>query len=114
VVHAALASGLPLFITEFGATPSDGGTPGNGHNIVCADEASNWFSWMAQHNISGASWKLDQCVDTSCILTFNAPADGPWTDEVLTSDAGGTPADGGGVQVAGGGHGLFVVNWIRQ
>jgi endoglucanase len=110
----ALSRGVALFITEFGATPSDGGTPANGHNIVCADEANNWFSWMAQHNISGASWKLDQCADTSCILTFNAPVDGPWTDDLLTSDAGGVPADGGGVQVAGGGHGLFVVNWIRQ
>ncbi len=45
---------------------------------------------MAQHNISGASWKLDQCTDTSCILKASAPVDGPWTDDVLTSDAGGT------------------------
>ena len=28
--NAALGLGAPLFITEFGATPSDGGTPGNG------------------------------------------------------------------------------------
>ena len=109
----ALSRGIALFITEFGATPADGGTPGNGDNIVCEDEASSWFSWMAANNISGAAWKLDQCADTSCILTFNAPIDGPWTDDVLTSDVGGTPADGGGVRVSGG-HGLFVVNWIRQ
>jgi endoglucanase len=109
----ALSRGLPLFITEFGATPSDGGTPGNGHNIVCAAETATWFSWMATHNISGASWKLEQCTDTSCILTSSAPADGPWTDDLLTSDAGGTPADGGGVQVVGG-HGQLVVGWIRQ
>ena len=109
----ALSRGIALFITEFGATPADGGTPGNGDNIVCEDEANSWFSWMATNNISGAAWKLDQCADTSCILTFSAPIDGPWTDDLLTSDAGGTPADGGGVQVAGG-HGLFVVNWIRQ
>lgn len=109
----ALSRGIALFITEFGATPSDGGTPGNGDNIVCEDEANSWFSWMAANNISGASWKLNQCADTSCILTFNAPIDGPWTDDVLTSDVGGTPADGGGLRVSGG-HGLFVVNWIRQ
>jgi endoglucanase len=109
----ALSRGLPLFVTEFGATPSDGGTPGNGHNIVCETETAAWFSWMGAHNISGASWKLEQCADTSCILTYYAPADGPWTDDLLTSDAGGTPADGGGVQVVGG-HGQFVVNWIRQ
>jgi endoglucanase len=111
--NAALALGAPLFITEFGATPSDGGTTSNGDNIVCEDEANNWFAWMAANNVSGAGWKLDQCADTSCLLTFYAPVDGPWTDDLLTSDTGGTPADGGGVQVMGG-HGQFVVNWIRQ
>ncbi len=65
---AARALGAALFVTEFGATPSDGGTPGNGDNIVCEGEADNWFAWMAQRNISGASWKLDRCADTSCIL----------------------------------------------
>jgi endoglucanase len=111
--NVALAMGAPLFITEFGATPADGGTPGNGDNIVCEDEANTWFSWMAENGISGAGWKLDQCADTSCLLTFQAPVDGPWTDDLLTSDAAGTPADGGGVQVVGG-HGQFVVNWIRR
>jgi endoglucanase len=111
----ALSMGLPLFITEFGATPADGGVVRSGDPYVCEDEANNWFAWMAQHKISGASWKLDQCTDTSCILTAAAPVDGPWTDDVPTSDAGGTPVATGGVQPApGGGHGLFVVNWIRQ
>jgi endoglucanase len=111
--NIALGLGLPLFITEFGATPADGGTPGNGDNIVCEEEANNWFSWMAANGVSGAGWKLDQCLDTSCLLTFEAPVDGPWTDDVLTSDAGGSPADAGGVKVMGG-HGQFVVSWIRQ
>jgi endoglucanase len=111
--NTALSLGIALFITEFGATPSDGGTPGNGDNIVCEDETNTWFAWMAQNNISGAAWKLEQCADTSCILTFSAPVDGPWTDDLLTSDVGGTPVDGGGVQIAGG-HGQFVVNWIRE
>ena len=105
--------GAPLFVTEFGATPADGGTPGNGDNIVCEDEANNWFSWMATNGVSGAGWKLDQCVDTSCLLDYQAPIDGPWTDDVLTSDAGGSPADAGGVKVVGG-QGQFVVSWIRQ
>ena len=111
--NVALGLGAPLFITEFGATPADGGTPGNGDNIVCEDEANNWFSWMATNSVSGAGWKLDQCVDTSCLLDYQAPIDGPWTDDVLTSDAGGSPADAGGVKVVGG-HGQFVVSWIRQ
>ena len=107
--------GLPLFITEFGATPADGGVVRSNDPYVCEDEANSWFAWMSQHNISGASWKLDQCTDTSCILKASAPVDGPWTDDVLTSDAGGTAVATGGVQPpSGGGHGQFVVNWIRQ
>jgi hypothetical protein len=44
-------------------------------------------------------------------LTADAPVDGPWTDNYLTNDSGGTPVTGG---VQGGGHGLFVVNWMRK
>ena len=109
--NKAIAMGLPLFVTEFGATPADGGVVKSGDNDVCEGETNLWFSWMAQNNISGASWKLDQCTDSSCILTADAPIDGPWTDNYLTTDTGGTPIDGG---EKGGGHGLFVVNWIRQ
>jgi endoglucanase len=110
--NTAIGLGLPIFITEFGATPSDGGVAtGKADNDVCEGEANTWFSWMAQNNISGAAWKLDQCTDSSCILTADAPVDGPWTDNYLTTDTGGTPIDGG---EKGGGHGLFVVNWIRE
>jgi endoglucanase len=109
--NTAISMGLPLFVTEFGATPSDGGVTKNGDNYVCEGETNLWFAWMAQNNISGASWKLDQCTDSSCILTADAPVDGPWTDNYLTSDTAGTPIDGG---EKGGGHGQFVVSWIRQ
>ena len=108
--NTAISMGLPLFVTEFGATPADGGVSPK-DNDVCEPETNVWFAWMAQNNISGASWKLDQCTDSSCILTADAPIDGPWTDNYLTTDTGGMPIDGG---EKGGGHGLFVVNWIRQ
>jgi endoglucanase len=109
--NTALSMGLPLFVTEFGATPADGGVVKSGDNDVCEPETNVWFAWMAQNNISGASWKLDQCTDSSCILTADAPVDGPWTDNYLTTDSGGTPIEGGEM---GGGHGLFIVNWIRE
>ncbi|HLK90013.1 MAG TPA: glycoside hydrolase family 5 protein [Polyangia bacterium] len=109
--NTAIAMGLPLFVTEFGATPADGGVTKSGDNYVCEPETNVWFAWMAQNNISGASWKLDQCTDSSCILTADAPVDGPWTDNYLTQDTGGTPVDGG---EKGGGHGQFIVNWMRE
>jgi endoglucanase len=111
----AIQRGIALFVTEFGATPADGGVISRGDPYVCEAEANSWFSWMAQNDVSGTSWKLDTCTDTSCILTPNAFVGGPWTDDVLTNDAGGTPVATGGVQPPSvGGHGLFVVNWIRQ
>lgn len=109
---AAIAKGLALFVTEFGATPADGGVPSKGDDYVCRDETNLWFDWMAQHTISGVSWKLDQCADTSCILASNAPVDGPWTDSYLTTDVGAKTVSAGVTQ--GGGHGLFVVDWLRQ
>jgi endoglucanase len=111
---AALGRGIALFVTEFGSTPADGGVINSGDPFVCEDEARSWFAWMADHHISGAAWKLDQCTDTSCILTADAPLDGPWTDNFLTSDANAMMVDGGVRPPSGGGHGQFVVDWIRE
>jgi endoglucanase len=107
--ETALAKGAPLFITEFGATPADGGEGGN--NLVCRTETNLWFDWMATHNISGVAWKLDRCPDSSCILN-TASVSGPWTDNVLTTDVNNPGFDTGKSQ--GGGHGQLVVDWIRQ
>jgi endoglucanase len=110
----ALSRGIALFVTEFGSTPADGGVIARGDPFVCEDETRTWFSWMSDNHISGAAWKLDQCTDTSCILTANAPVDGPWTDNFLTSDDNAVAVDGGVRPASGGGHGQFVVNWIRE
>ena len=74
--NKAIAGGIALFVTEFGATFSDGG-PAPNHDYVCEGEANLWFAWMLQNNISGVSWKLDQCADASCILGFECLAQ--WT-----------------------------------
>jgi endoglucanase len=113
----AMAAGAALFVTEFGATFSDGGTGDNAY--VCEDETNLYFDWMARNNLSGAAWKLDQCADTSCILNATAGVDGPWTDDRLSKDTGGAlytkPLNNGvsGTAIQGG-HGQFVVNWIRR
>ena len=115
---AAIAMGAALFVTEYGATFSDGGVPSS-HDYVCEDESNLWYAWMAKNNVSGVAWKLDQCADSSCILGATAGVDGPWTDDRLSTDVGGelyTGALGGGVSGTAikGGHGLFIVNWLRQ
>jgi endoglucanase len=106
----AIAAGLPLFVTEFSATYSDGGLVSVNHDYVCENEANLWFAWMEQNSLSGLAWKLDECSDASCILGFNAPLNGPWPDNLLSTDAGGA-VSGNGIE---GGHGLFVVKWLRE
>lgn len=76
---AALADGLPLFVTEWGATHADGGLDG----VVCDTEAQLWHTFLNENKISWTAWKLDGCGDASCLLKPSAPARGGWTDDLL-------------------------------
>lgn len=98
VGEQALLNGLPLFVTEWGATDADGGVDGT---PVCAAEADLWHSWMDDNAISWAAWKLDDCdgmgpADTSCLLARDAPLDGGWTEANLN------------------GHGSYVVSKLKN
>jgi endoglucanase len=80
----AFTAGLPIFVTEWGATKADGGVGGT---AVCASEADGWHEWMNANQISWAAWKLDDCdtetpPDTSCLLKVNAPLNGGWDDQL--------------------------------
>lgn len=88
----ALSRGLGLFVTEWGATDADGGLNG----VVCLDEAERWLKWIDAHGLSWTAWKLDNCSDSSCYFTTNAPVAGGWTDADLQ------------------GHGPFVRDRMRE
>lgn len=75
----ALEAGLPIMVTEWGATHADGGTAEN--PAVCEDSARQWHAWMEENDISWAAWKLSADGDTSAILTSGASADGGWTED---------------------------------
>jgi len=77
----AADKGLAIFVTEWGATKSDGGTDPKG--ALCLDEAQLWHDFMNQRKISWSAWKLDDCADLSCMLAPQAPRDGGWTDALL-------------------------------
>jgi aryl-phospho-beta-D-glucosidase BglC (GH1 family) len=96
--EAALAMGLPIFVSEWGATAADGGTGGTS---ACTSYADEWHGWMDSNNISWAAWKLDDCdglavADTSCILKLDAPLTGGWTSSYLN------------------GHGPYVVGKLTK
>jgi endoglucanase len=83
--QAAYDAGLPLFVTEWGATPADGGAR---NPIVCEADAQVWHDWMDERGISWAAWKLDGCRDSSCFFTSRtAPVTGGWTNELLNGHA---------------------------
>jgi aryl-phospho-beta-D-glucosidase BglC (GH1 family) len=83
--ETAYNAGLALFVTEWGATPADGGA---NNPTVCATEAQAWHDWMEERNIGWAAWKLDGCADSSCLFNSDsAPQDGGWTDQWLNGHA---------------------------
>jgi endoglucanase len=81
----AYDAGLALFVTEWGATPADGG---DANPTVCEPEATAWLDWMDERKIGWAAWKLDGCDDSSCLFNSDAaPVEGGWTDQWLNGHA---------------------------
>jgi endoglucanase len=97
--QAALDAGLPVFVTEWGATTADGGLPDpktGAEGQVCEAEAQAWMDWMNENKISWAAWRLQACPDASCILESGASYSGGWGQEDLH------------------GHGPFVVKSLLE
>jgi endoglucanase len=91
---AAYAAGIPIFVTEWGATDANGGI--NGTAVCGTPQADAWLNWMDQVKIGWAAWKLDNCAyelqengaeDTSCLLGVNASLGGGWTAADLNGHA---------------------------
>ncbi len=82
--QTARSRGLPMFVTEWGATHADGGVDG----VVCESEARAWHDFLDTANISWTAWKLDGCTDSSCMFKDQTvPADGGWTSAQLNGHA---------------------------
>jgi len=79
---SAMQRGAPLFVTEWGATNSDGGLDG----LVCLDKAQDWMDFLKEYGISWAAWKFDNCQDSTCFLTADAPVNGGWTSNYLAGE----------------------------
>ena len=73
--------GIPIFVTEWGATTASGGTEPNSQ--LCLQDAQDWHDFMDSAGISWTAWKLDDCPDLSCVFAPSAPLDGGWTDQWL-------------------------------
>jgi endoglucanase len=91
----ALDAGLPVFVTEWGATTADGGILEQGGRL-CEAEGAEWMDWMDENGISWAAWRLDACTDLSCLLKPGSPYSGDWAESDLN------------------GHGSFVVANLKK
>lgn len=91
--QTARANGVPIFVTEWGATHADGGLDGK----TCLEPATQWLEFLYETKVSWAAWKLDNCaVDSTCLLTPDAPLNGGWETRFLR------------------GHGPFVRDAMRR
>jgi endoglucanase len=80
----AIAQGLPIFVTEWGATDADGGTDG----LLCLEEAQAWHDWMNANDVSWTAWKFDGCDDSTCyFVDRDVSVDGGWTASDLNGHA---------------------------
>jgi endoglucanase len=80
----ALASGIPIFITEFGLSPDDGGQASNKDSIICTDSAAMWLDWADSNKVSWANWSLSNADQSSAALTMAASYNGNWPDAVVS------------------------------
>jgi len=79
-----LASGIPIFITEFGLSPDDGGQASNKDSIICTDSAAMWLDWADSNKVSWANWSLSNADQSSAALTMAASYNGNWPDAVVS------------------------------
>jgi endoglucanase len=77
---AALKAGLPIFVSEWGASASDGGANGE----VYLEAADAWVTWMNERGLSWVNWSVSNKAESSAALRSGAPAAGGWVDAELT------------------------------
>lgn len=77
-LEKALAAGLPVFVSEWGASRADGS------GGVFPDEAKVWLELLKKHSISWCGWSLCDKNETSAALKPGTAPDKVWTDEDLS------------------------------
>jgi aryl-phospho-beta-D-glucosidase BglC (GH1 family) len=77
--QAAVANGLPLFTTEWGATSVNVGE----ETYVCEVETDLWHDFLDANSISSTAWSLCNLqTEAHCIVTTAAAVTGGWDKEL--------------------------------
>ncbi|RZJ85258.1 MAG: glycoside hydrolase family 5 protein [Chryseobacterium sp.] len=75
---AAIALGLPIFVTEWGVGEA------NGDGRFDLEKTNKWFAWMEHNKLSSANWHITDKKETTAILEPGASPKGKWTLDMLT------------------------------
>ena len=74
---AALAAGIPIFLSECAACEASGDGP------MDMDSWQAWSGWAASKGISIITWSISDKAETCSMFTPEASSEGPWKDEVI-------------------------------
>lgn len=74
---AALAQGLPIFISECAGMEASGDGPLN------MEEWQRWIDWSESHKISWIVWSVSDKDETCSVLQRSAASNGGWKDADL-------------------------------
>jgi len=77
-IDAALAAGLPIFISEWGTSAADGS------GGVFLEASKEWLDFLDARGISWCNWSLCDKAETSAALRPGTSPTGPWTEGDLT------------------------------
>ena len=74
---AAMAAGLPIFISECAACEA------SGDGRIDRQEWDKWSTWAAERNVSMLTWSVSDKKEASSMFTPEASSEGPWDDSVI-------------------------------
>jgi endoglucanase len=81
----AMAGGLALFLSEWGTSAADGGSPtGPSKGAIYLTEAEKWMTWAKTNNLSWCNWSVVAKNESSAALLPAAGSKGWWTDSVIS------------------------------
>ncbi|MFT3679028.1 MAG: glycoside hydrolase family 5 protein [Ferruginibacter sp.] len=74
---AAIAKGIPVFISE------SAGMEATGNGPINQDEWTKWINWMKKHKLSWVTWSVSDKDETCSVLNTSASSFGSWKEEDL-------------------------------
>ncbi|MBR4822065.1 MAG: glycoside hydrolase family 5 protein [Bacteroidales bacterium] len=74
---AALAAGIPIYLSECAACEATGDGP------VDAESWQAWSDWATSRGISMLTWSISDKAETCSMFTPEASSEGPWADDVI-------------------------------